>query len=176
MARATYYRSNASTYGPVYPLWPATGTQAGVPLISGCVISGDITVCATLAPQVEARQATTGDEATGAWQRALARLQSFAGLTEDWDGEGSPAPTPPLVATALILADLLRQQQVPPPSRVSVGPDGSVLLEWQKRQPGQGGVVYFEIEVCAPDVAEWMQAIPGQPTQHGEFAGWCARF
>jgi hypothetical protein len=146
MATATIDQPGVLTYGPVYPVWPERGSLAWVSLL------------------------TSTNEATDPWQRVLERVQSFAGLTDDWDGEGSIAPSRELVKTAVDLANRLRHQQMPPPSRVAAGPDGTVLLEWQ--QQGQGGVIYFEIEVCAPGVAESMLVIPGQPTRHDKFVGW----
>jgi hypothetical protein len=170
MDAATTNPPDVLSYASVYPCPPTTGLANEDLLVS-----------------------RPGDDP---WDRAIDDLLALYYLEDDWDGEGSVAPARPLIDSALSLAQRLRSgaiarsgfpgiglsaarpaQQLPSgadpaPSRVAAGPEGTILLEWQEQQPGGADVIYFEIEICAPDRAEWMLAIPGQPTQHGEVSGW----
>ncbi len=96
------------------------------------------------------------------WEKDPRALEEIGRLEDDWDGDGAGAPSQDLVDSARELLLWLRQQKIPAPSRVAAGPNGTILLEWQC------GLNYFEIEVCAPYQVEWMMALPGQPTRHGQ--------
>ena len=98
----------------------------------------------------------------GSWQQSLQSLQRLSALKDDWDGDGAAAPAAELVASAKKTMEQLRQHGMPAPSRVTAGPDGTILIEWQ--EPGS----YLEIEVMAAERAEWMMIRPGIPTQHGD--------
>jgi len=78
------------------------------------------------------------------WQKHFDTLDQMAGLKDDWDGDGAIAPSPDLVTSTRELLRDLQNRQVPAPSRVGAGPNGTILAEWQN------GLNYFEIEVCGP--------------------------
>ena len=87
-------------------------------------------------------------------------------LEDNWDGQGSPAPTAEVVDSALILAVLLRQKHVKPPVVTVQSVAGSVLMEWQ--WPDKSS---FEIDVLAPDVADIYFMPAGEAVQYWQVAG-----
>lgn len=82
------------------------------------------------------------------WAEIVERLESFRGLENDWDGEGSEAPETAVVAAAIRLARILEQKQVPPAERAVVSVNGSIYFEW--RAPNK----FCELEVVSPTNAE----------------------
>jgi len=95
------------------------------------------------------------------WKRCIDNLLEIRLLEDDWDGQGTEAPTPELVDSAIILAVLLRQAYLAPPCRTVQSLNGGVILEWQWHDQ-----TTFEIEVVEPFVADVYQLVCGQPPQH----------
>lgn len=82
-------------------------------------------------------------------------------MGDDWDGCGAKAPSHELLASAVGLAHLFRDQGVPAPSRIVPGLDGIVLFEWQFPDG-----TYAEVEIVRPLFAEVMVIEPGKPAKH----------
>ncbi len=72
----------------------------------------------------------TEDEA---WKKCIDSIMAIRELEADWDGQGTEAPTPEVVDSALILAIMLRERKVRPPSWTVQGVRGDISLEWQWR-------------------------------------------
>lgn len=83
-----------------------------------------------------------------AWQALIDRLVAIRGYVDDWDGEGSEAPSPVLVDGAIRLAVWLRDRGWPPADRVAASVNATVHFEWH------ADGVFTDIEVVAPDEAE----------------------
>jgi hypothetical protein len=105
--------------------------------------------------------AATETSCLNPWRKPLDTLDQISRLQDDWDDDGAVAPSPQLVASTRELLHDLRGRQFPAPTRVGAGPNGTILLEWQK------DLNYFEIEVCAPYRLEWMLALPDEKPLHG---------
>lgn len=82
-------------------------------------------------------------------------------LEDDWDGQGSEAPPPELVDSAIILAVLLRQKHIEPPTTTVQSVQGTVLLNWQWPHG-----TTLEIDVIEPYLADVFLMVPNQPAQH----------
>jgi hypothetical protein len=94
------------------------------------------------------------------WKRCIDTLLDIRLLEPDWDGQGSPAPAPEVVDSAIVLAVLLRQKHVIPPTETVQSVAGSVVLNWQ--WPDESS---FEIDVLAPDTADVYLMPAGKPTE-----------
>jgi hypothetical protein len=99
-------------------------------------------------------------EAEG-WKKCIDSLLKIRLLENDWDGQGSEAPPPELVDSAIILAVLLRQKHIEPPSATVQSVQGTVLMEWQ--WPDH---TTLEMDVIEPNLADVFLMIPGRPAQH----------
>lgn len=64
--------------------------------------------------------------------QSLRRLDSVAGLSPDWDGEGSLPPDAQIVASAANLLQYLQRDDVPVPFICPIA-GGSIQLEWSLR-------------------------------------------
>jgi hypothetical protein len=82
------------------------------------------------------------------WSRIIHELQRIRTLEDDWDGEGTAAPAPDLMAWATNLAKALMDQDRPVPDRVHAGVNATVYFEWHTP------IGYREIEVVSPAEAE----------------------
>lgn len=89
------------------------------------------------------------DAGPAGWGETIDELLRLRSLSDDWDGEGSPAPTPALVDGAITLARTLEGASHQPPGRVTASVNGTVYFEW--RSP----MGYHEIEVTSPEAAEF---------------------
>jgi hypothetical protein len=103
---------------------------------------------------------TLAGRACDPWERCVRELQALFGLQDDWDGEGSAAPAPANVETAVRLLQLASRFGEFPPPQVVPGGNGEVILAWRDDP------VYLEAEVVTPGRIEWMLAAPGQQTKH----------
>ena len=101
-----------------------------------------------------------------AWRKCIDDLLTIRLLEDDWDGQGSEAPAPELVDSAIILAVLLRQKGIEPPCRTVQGVTGNVVLEWQ-----WGQKTTAEIEVIEPYVADVYVMVPGQEVVQWQILG-----
>ena len=65
------------------------------------------------------------------WAAVARTIRAFLSLDEDWDGQGSLAPSYELLTKVLpeVLKEL-KSKQWPAPDCAVVAPDGSVELEW----------------------------------------------
>lgn len=95
------------------------------------------------------------------WVHVFSEVDALRGLKDDWDGQGALAPDEEVVASALGLACLLEERQLPPPVRVVPGPNATVILEWQWSDG-----TYAEIEIVRPFYGEVMLVRPGKPAEH----------
>lgn len=99
-----------------------------------------------------------------AWKECFDALLATRMLEDDWDGQGSPAPAPELVDSAIILAVLLRQKNVKPPCHTVQCVQGGVNFHWQ--WPDN---VTFEIDVMEPYMADVFLLRPNQPCPYWQF-------
>ncbi len=100
------------------------------------------------------------------WDRAIAEVEGFRSLREDWDGAGALPPHRESIARVLrMLATMQDTNGAIPPSAVSPGVNGDILLVWEE----QG--YYVEIEVGPSGPARWMRQV-GSLTEHGEARDW----
>ena len=92
---------------------------------------------------------SAGEEATAtSWDELIDEIITIWFLPDDWDGEGSVAPDPGLVAGASKLALALKANKTPPADRVLASVNGTVYFEWHTP------LGYQEIEVTSPVDAE----------------------
>ncbi len=97
-----------------------------------------------------------------AWNHAIDKLLEIRSLTDDWDGEGAPAPECKLVDSAIRLAGWMQGKDMRPPSRIVAGPTGTVVFEWQS----DTGETLLDVEVTAPNKGELALFRKGRPTVH----------
>lgn len=96
------------------------------------------------------------------WERTIESVVALRKMGNDWDGQSASAISPDLLGSAVALANLLRDRKnLPAPSRVVPGPEGTVIFEWQDPDGA-----YCEIEVTRPFFAEVMLIEPGKPARH----------
>ena len=111
-------------------------------------------------PVHSASDAHDPSAAAAAWNQRIDQLLAVRQLEDDWDGQGSPAPAVEVVDSALVLALLLRQAGVEPPTGVVQSVGGEVLFDWQSPDK------YVELEVTGPYTADVFIHVPGQPLRH----------
>lgn len=99
----------------------------------------------------------TEDEA---WKQCLDTILSIRELEADWDGQGTEAPTPEVVDSALILAVMLRERKVRPPTSTTQGVCGDVCIEWQ-----WWDLTTLSLEVTEPYGADLFLLATGKPGQ-----------
>lgn len=64
------------------------------------------------------------------WDDVFTELRRFATLTDNWDGDGAPAPTMDAIDMALQRAYEMRDAGRQPPGWVLVGINGTIWMEW----------------------------------------------
>jgi hypothetical protein len=95
------------------------------------------------------------------WEQGLKDLELLFGLQDDWDGEGSAAPDPANIKSAVRLLELAYQSgNFSSPPQATPGGNGEVILTWRE------GDQYLEAELVTPGKVEWMLAGPGRQTNH----------
>ena len=95
------------------------------------------------------------------WDECTRELLELRRLKRNWNGFDADPPDPAAVDSAINLLSQLRlRQKDAPPSRVVLGPDGAVIIEWQT------DIERVEVEICSPLRAEWMRSRRGQPATH----------
>ena len=104
-------------------------------------------------------------EAEG-WKSCIDALLDIRLLERDWDGQGTEAPPPEVVDSAIILAVLLRQKNVTPPDVTVQSVQGTVLMYWQ--WPDR---TTLEIDVLESDLADVFLMVPDHPVQHWQLRG-----
>jgi hypothetical protein len=85
-----------------------------------------------------------GDTLEQAWDCLIDDLLRIRNVKDDWDGEGSEAPHPFLVDSAIALALALKGRCSPPADRVIASVNGTVYFEWHFPSG------YQEVEVTSP--------------------------
>lgn len=85
---------------------------------------------------------------TRAWSPLMDELLRIRAFPDDWDGEGSEAPSYALVDGAITLALYLQAKGTSPADRVLAGVNGTIFFEWHLSNG------YLEIEVTSPKDAE----------------------
>ena len=86
-------------------------------------------------------------EAERGWDEVIDDLLRYRSYEDDYDGEGSVAPSKELVDGAITLAQSLRESGESPADMVVPGVNGTIYFEWHS--PTE----YREIEVQSADVA-----------------------
>lgn len=81
------------------------------------------------------------------WKSAIDELLRIRLLSDDWDGEGSLAPEQEVVDSAIRMATDFDRNRMPPPDRVVVTVNGTIIFE--RIEDG----TFMEIEVSAIDSA-----------------------
>lgn len=94
------------------------------------------------------------------WDNVLRSLYGLKSLQDNWDGQGSAAPSADLIQSAVELAEFLRRVSTPPTTAVAT-PAGTILFSWEDQS------TYYEIEVMAPYRAEWMFVDQNGVATHG---------
>jgi hypothetical protein len=89
------------------------------------------------------------------WTCAIDTLLTFRKLEDDWDGEGTEAPSHELVDSAIRLAQRLKQLNWDAPDHVVPSVNSTVSFGW--KLPNR----YVEIEIVAPGVAEGQSLLSG---------------
>jgi hypothetical protein len=96
----------------------------------------------------------------GRWAEREAELLKIRKYRDNWDGFGADAPDPELVDVAIsFLRELRARNEMTPPGRVALSPDGLVAIEWQK------GDSFLRAEVQNLREVEWMSVVPGEQTR-----------
>lgn len=112
-------------------------------------------------PATEDESAALTNLRSNSWDSTLDALRTIGNLTDDWDGNGAIAPAYGIVETAIAWAHHVAAKNFIPPSSVVAGPNGTILFNWQDENG------FVDVEVTRPNYLEWMQIVPGRPTQHG---------
>jgi hypothetical protein len=95
------------------------------------------------------------------WDQALSSLEKLRDLADDWDGQGASAPEVANLDQASTWISEMRQwRHALPPTRVSPGTLGEVILEWR------GESFHLVAEVANPIQVEWLLKVPDQPIRH----------
>lgn len=79
------------------------------------------------------------------WNDVLTEVRNMRYLQDDWDGDGSLAPSVEVVDSAIAYGSNLRQTYVDPPDRVIAGVNGTVIFEWSVVDRIR------QCEICSPD-------------------------
>lgn len=83
------------------------------------------------------------------WTPLIDELLRIRILKDDWDGEGTEAPSPGLVHGAIRLAQQLEAAGYPPADRAIASVNGTIYFEWHTP------LGYQEIEILSPLDAEY---------------------
>lgn len=97
----------------------------------------------------------TREFAKSAWNDLIDALRAMRSLKDDWDGDGSVAPTSALIEGAIRLANGFKSDNHPPADRVLAGVNGTICFEWHK------ALGYEEVEVVSPCEAEQRKVTSG---------------
>lgn len=95
------------------------------------------------------------------WKHCIESILEIRSLEDGWDGQGTEAPTPEVVDSAMILAVMLRERNVRPPTSTVQGVCGDVCLEWQ-----WWNSTTLNLEVTEPYGADILLLTPGKTAEH----------
>jgi hypothetical protein len=98
------------------------------------------------------------------WAPVMRELLGLRSLRDNWDGDGSDAPSREVLRAAMRLAEFLRDKRVERPDSAAASRAGTVIFAWRS------GKRYEEIEVAGPELYEWMVVDQDGTDIHGEFA------
>jgi hypothetical protein len=124
---------------------PARGAAAFIPEDRSLTLSavGDASVWSHTA------------EETNLWNRWIDELLRLRQLQDDWDGEGALAPPPAVVDRAILIVQILRALDAPPPDRIFPSTNGTIYFEWFTP------LGYWEIEVISPHDVQGRKILAG---------------
>src|SRR5579884_458242 len=108
----------------------------------------------------ESKPLASDDTAT-AWEQRRRELLAIRDYKADWNGFGADAPDPRVADGAVTFLHILERRGEPPPNRVTLSPDGSILLEWLH------GAHLQQAEISDSAEVDWMYVSPGKPTEFG---------
>jgi len=93
-----------------------------------------------------------------AWDLIINKIQRFRYLNDNWDGEGSLAPSVEMISSLIEYLSTIRDRCLSP-SRVLADTDGGIIVEWQTEQET------LELETSSPGYFDFM-LVPdsGEPT------------
>ena len=97
------------------------------------------------------------------WQIIEDQLFSYSSVADNWDGEGSIAPKPEIVSSAI---DLVRNLKVRPelysyaPSNAAISTDGSIVIVWRTNG------LYADAEISTVGLVDWMVIPAGSQAEH----------
>ena len=102
-------------------------------------------------------------EAAHDWASITAEITRMRDLADDWDGEGTKAPSPELTHEALLATECLRGTEASPPNRVYVGVNATIYFEWFTPYG------YVEIEIAGRGDWKWQcrKRIASTKVKHG---------
>lgn len=92
--------------------------------------------------RLEQEKPSRSDEHELGWKTVFAKLEEFRKLEDDWDGDGSLAPTAEIIDASIKLAERLKQTESPPHVEPSV--NGTMHFEWGTQE------FSHDIEVVSP--------------------------
>lgn len=79
------------------------------------------------------------------WPETIAAVERMRTLTDDWDGEGSPAPSVLTIRRAMEFCRAKVADGWRPPDLVHASVNGSIYMEWLQAKNRRG--LYMEAEV-----------------------------
>jgi hypothetical protein len=100
----------------------------------------------------------------GMWARVLQDLRALRNLRNNWDADGSDAPSQEIIETAIRFAGMMQSREFELPETAVASRAGTVLFGWRR------GSCYQEIEVVAKNRLEWMQIDEFGKSTHGQFS------
>ena len=98
------------------------------------------------------------------WEQISDALRKLATLQDDWDGQGAVAPTHDIIQSAVEFAHIFRRMGQPAPTTAVATLAGTILFGWHSLTN------YFEAEIVAPYLAEWMRVDEDGNATHGEYS------
>ena len=102
--------------------------------------------------------------AKSGWDLVVRELDHLQLLRDNWDGDGSKAPSLATVGRAVRTAELLAAHGYPAPTTATATRAGGILITWEDDP------AYREIEIVGPERIEWMTIGPDQKAEHGEIS------
>jgi hypothetical protein len=113
------------------------------------------------APAMALASAISADiRAIQSWRERELDLATIREFGDNWDGNGSDAPTVAAMdAAALFLALCKKLDYGNTPARIALSPSGFLSVDWLD------GAALLRAEIQDSNEIEWMRAVPGQPTE-----------
>jgi hypothetical protein len=94
------------------------------------------------------------------WLKVREIIQSYGLYHANWDGLEGEAPSAEVVRNAVAFLTATKTRDLPPPARASLGPDGSIAIEWRS-----GGVCY-QAEISGSSEITWVEFGPESKPVH----------